>query len=71
MEVGYIDFVSWNDAICFENLVKWMLFSILGISEENLHKLIQHAQIPEPERPTVTNMKNLGVNIIYDVSTNI
>lgn len=38
-----------------------------GISEENLTKLIQHAQIPANERSIIINLALLGLNVIVDV----
>ncbi|XP_045611075.1 protein ROP isoform X2 [Procambarus clarkii] len=37
-----------------------------GVSNENLEKLLQHAQIPATEKDTINNMAHLGINVIVD-----
>lgn len=43
-----------------------------GISEENLNKLVQHAQILPQEKQAIINMATLGCNVVVEVcKTNI
>ncbi|XP_042237886.1 protein ROP-like [Homarus americanus] len=37
-----------------------------GVSNENLEKLLQHAQIPVAEKDTINNMAHLGISVIVD-----
>ena len=48
-------------------IILLFILSKTGIPEDNLNKLIHHAQMSSEERNIVLNMQNLGINILSDV----
>jgi syntaxin-binding protein 1 len=42
-----------------------------GITDENLNRLVHHAQVSDDDKQTIVNIANLGINVVVDVSLNI
>ncbi|XP_053987799.1 protein ROP isoform X1 [Hylaeus anthracinus] len=49
-------------------IIALYVISKSGISDENLNRLVHHAQISADDKQTIVNMANLGINIVVDGS---
>lgn len=60
-----------DGAVADQDKLRIILLYILaknGVSNENLEKLLQHAQIPSTDKSTIQNMQHLGCNVIVEGS---
>jgi hypothetical protein len=48
--------------------IEKVFFLFLGITEENLEKLLSHALIPTDKKNLITNLQYLNLQIIQDQS---
>ena len=48
-------------------IIALYIMSKNGISEENLNKLVTHAQLEPSDKQTLLNLANLGLNVVVDV----
>lgn len=51
-------------------IIALYIMSKNGISEENLNKLVTHAQLDPADKQTLLNLANLGLNVVVDVCNN-
>ena len=61
--------ILFNQSFSVEDKIRVVLLLILcknGISEENLNRLLQHANIPQQDKCIITNLSQLGVTITTD-----
>ena len=60
--------VQYSAVQCSTIQYNTVILTKQGISDENLGKLVQHAQIPQEKVGLVRSMARLGVTIVNDVS---
>lgn len=61
---------------CFQSVINFNKMRIIalyimsknGISEENLNKLVTHAQLEPSDKQALLNLANLGLNVVVEVS---
>lgn len=56
--------VSNNDKL---RIIALYVISKNGITDENLNRLVHHAQISPDDKQTIVNIANLGINVVVDV----
>ncbi|XP_033323221.1 syntaxin-binding protein Rop isoform X2 [Megalopta genalis] len=47
-------------------IISLYVISKNGVTDENLNRLVHHAQISVDDKQTIVNMSNLGINIVVD-----
>jgi syntaxin-binding protein 1 len=72
LKIGFVSFCCtlFPKMVRLNDLV-FIVSRFLGVTDENLNKLLQHANISMAEKETITNAAQLGLNITIDVNKNL